>query len=167
MAAKNQCLKRPKRKKPISLIRPMTMQDVPVLIAIGARMHQESTYSNLDYSPKKETDVGNIMNQPGMSGSALSKAVPSFDPEGVGYDYATAKSFNMGPTGDGTEENKGHWGSVAPASNNAKKKYNLPDESYLVLKGKSHETFSKAVAGEEARGFVVKKFGDRYYSIPK
>jgi len=61
MAAKNQCLKKPKRKKAISLIRPMTMQDVPVLIAIGARMHQESTYSNLDYSPKKLMGLAEII----------------------------------------------------------------------------------------------------------
>lgn len=73
----------------------------------------------------------------------------------------------MGPTGDGTAENEGHWGSVAPASDSAKKKYNLPDESYIILKGRSHKTFSKAVAGEEDRGFVVKKYGNRYYSVPE
>ena len=92
---------------------------------------------------------------------------PPFDPEGAKYDYTTALSFGMGPTGDGTAENEGHWGSVAPASDSAKKKYNLPDESYIILKGRSHKTFSKAVAGEEDRGFVVKKYGNRYYSVPE
>ena len=111
--------------------------------------------------------MGGIMNQQGMSGSAPSQTTPTFNPEGEGYDYATAKAFNMGPTGDGTAENKGHWGSVAPASDNAKEKYNLPEESYVILKGKSHKTFSKAKEGEEARGFTVKKFGNRYYSVPK
>lgn len=90
-----------------------------------------------------------------------------FDPEGADYDYTTAQSYGMGPTGDGTAENKGHWGSVAPASESARKKYNLPDESYMILKGRSHETFPKAVAAEEARGFEVIKYGDRYYSVPK
>lgn len=89
----------------------------------------------------------------------------SFNPEGTDYDYATAKKYGMGPTGTG--ENAGHWGSVAPTSKAEQQKYNLPEESYVVLKGKGHETFHKAVAGEEERGFMVKKFGNRYYSIPK
>ena len=89
----------------------------------------------------------------------------SFDPEGSNYDYSTAKKYGMGPTGTG--ENEGHWGSVAPTSKAEQRKYNLPEESYVVLKGKSHETFNKAIAGEEQRGFEVKKFGNRYYSIPK
>ena len=89
----------------------------------------------------------------------------SFDAEGVGYDYSTAKKYGMGPTGTG--ENLGHWGSVAPTSKEQQIKYNLPQDSYVVLKGKNHETFSKAVEGERQRGFEVKKFGNRYYSIPK
>lgn len=71
----------------------------------------------------------------------------------------------MGP--DGTGENQGHWGSVTAASEAVKKKYNLPDESYVVLKGKTHETWDKAVAGEAERGFEIKKYGNRYYSVPK
>ena len=43
------------------MIRPMTMQDAPVLIAIGARMHQESTYSNLDYSPEKLMELAEVI----------------------------------------------------------------------------------------------------------
>ena len=89
-----------------------------------------------------------------------------FDPEGSDYDYGTAKAAGMGPTGDGTEENAGHWGSVADAGE-AKKTYGLPDESYVILKGKGHETFDKAVAGEAERGFNVMKFGSRYYSVPE
>ena len=87
-----------------------------------------------------------------------------FDPEGQDYDYETAMSFGMGP--DGTGENEGHWGSVAPASEEVKKKYRLPEESYVILKGRSHETWDKAVAAEEERGFTIKKFGNRYYSVP-
>jgi hypothetical protein len=88
-----------------------------------------------------------------------------FDPEGKDYDYDTAKKYNMGPTGTG--ENKGHWGSVAPAGEESRKKYNLPADSYKVLKGRQHKTWDKAVEAEEARGSEVKKFGERYYSIPK
>lgn len=65
------------------------------------------------------------------------------------------------------QENIDHWGSVVPASEEDKVKYNLPEESYMIVKGKAHKTFNKAVEGEKARGFEVKKFGTRYYSIPK
>jgi len=64
------------------------------------------------------------------------------------------------------KENIDHWGSVVPASDEDKLKYNLPEESYLLVKGKQHKTWDKAVQGEEARGFKVEKHGDRYYSIP-
>lgn len=95
------------------------------------------------------------------------KSGSAFDPEGTGYDYATAKAVGMGPTGDGTKENAGHWGSVAMTSAGERKKYKLPEESYVILKGKNHETFDKAVTGEEERGFKVVKRGSRYYSVPK
>ena len=89
----------------------------------------------------------------------------AFDPESSGYDYRTAIAKGLGP--DGTGQNQGHWGSVTMASDADKKKYGLPDESYLLLKGKSHKTWDLAVKGEEERGFEVKKYGNRYYSVPK
>jgi len=64
-------------------------------------------------------------------------------------------------------KNFGHMGSVKPAPPEARKKYGLPEESYVLLKGRGHESWDKAVAGEEARGFRVVKRGSRYYSIPK
>ena len=88
-----------------------------------------------------------------------------FDPEGSDYDYETARKYGMGPTGTG--ENKGHWGSVAPASSEERKTYNLPEDSYKVLKGRSHPTWDKADAAEQARGSEIKKYGDRYFSVPK
>ena len=98
-----------------------------------------------------------------MSGASPAKR--KFQPEGTGYDYASAKAAGMGP--DGTGIDKGHWGSVTLASDAVRQKYNLPDESYMVLKGRSHETFFKAVLGEQARGFKVIKRGNRYFSVPK
>jgi hypothetical protein len=89
----------------------------------------------------------------------------AFDPEGKDYDYSTALAHGMGP--DGTGENAGHWGSVAPAPEHARQQYNLPEDSYVVLKGKSHPTFHKAEAAENERGSEIVKLGDRYYSIPK
>jgi len=87
-----------------------------------------------------------------------------FDPESDDYDYETATSWGMGPTGTG--ENAGHWGSVAPAPESYVQKYNLPDGTYMVLKGAKHPTFFKAVAAEKARGSVIRKYGDRYFSVP-
>ena len=90
--------------------------------------------------------------------------VVKFNPEGDGYDYETALKYGMGA--DGTGKNAGHWGSVAPASKEDKQKYKLPDESYVILKGRKHETWQKAVEGEQERGFEIKKFGNRYFSVP-
>jgi hypothetical protein len=89
----------------------------------------------------------------------------NFDPEGDDYDYLTARAAGMGPTGTG--ENLGHWGSVTSAPKSLKVKYKLPEESYILLKGKNHPTWDFAVAGEEERGFEIKKYGDRYFSVPK
>ncbi len=90
---------------------------------------------------------------------------PSFDPEGKDYDYATARAAGMGP--DGTGEDAGHWGSVAPASMKEKKEFDLPKESYKILKGRNHETWQKAIDAEQERGFEIKKYGNRYFSMPK
>ena len=97
---------------------------------------------------------------------------PAFDPEGSGYDYEVAKRVGM------TDENlmigpqlfptgRRHFGSVALTTREQQEKFNLPKESYIILKGRQHETFDKAVEGERKRGFIVKKIGNRYFSIPR
>jgi hypothetical protein len=88
-----------------------------------------------------------------------------FDPQGEDYDYQTATAYGMGPNGTG--DNAGHWGSVAPTSDDERVLHDLPEDSYVVLKGKSHPTFHKAEAAEEERGSKIVKAGDRYYSVPK
>jgi organic radical activating enzyme len=88
-----------------------------------------------------------------------------FNPEGSDYDYQTALAYGMGPTGTG--EDLGHWGSVAPTSDDERMLRDLPRDAYVMLKGKAHETFDKAEAAEKERGSKVVKIGDRYYSIPK
>ena len=87
--------------------------------------------------------------------------VQGFDPSGEGYDDARAKEAGM------ERDETGHMGSVAPTTDKEKKEFNLPDESYIMLKGEKHETWDKAVQGEQERGFEVVKIGDRYYSVPK
>lgn len=84
-----------------------------------------------------------------------------FYSQGPGYDYATAIRAGMGP--DGTGENAGHWGSVAPAPPNL----GLPADSYVMLKGRRHPTWGLGVEGERERGSDVIKKGTRYYSVPR
>jgi hypothetical protein len=84
-----------------------------------------------------------------------------FDPEGDGYDYATAETVGMKANDDG------HWGSVAPVSPELIEKLKLPKESYILLKGRKHKTWDLAVAAEKDRGFKVIKFGERYISVPE
>ena len=88
-----------------------------------------------------------------------------FDPEGSGYDMKTALEAGMTPD-ETPGENFGHFGSVVSTTSNERKKYNLPEESYLILKGRKHPTFHKAEESEKRRGFKVIKKGSRYYSVP-
>lgn len=89
-----------------------------------------------------------------------------FNPEGSQYDYITAENAGIKPN----NYNR-HMGSVAPVTEdvfNKYKQYGLPEgESYMILKGATHPTHSYTVAGEAERGFEIKKFGDRYFSVPK
>lgn len=89
----------------------------------------------------------------------------NFNPEGSDYDYQTALAYGMGPNGAG--ENLGHWGSVAPTSDDERMLRELAEESYVMLKGKNHDTYDKAEAAEKQRGSKIVKVGDRYYSVPK
>lgn len=99
---------------------------------------------------------------------AVSRNMSSwFDPQGVGYDYATAVASGMGPSGAEAGVNAGHWGSVAPATEIESRALGLPAGSYMLLKGASHPTFPLAVQGEEARGAKVERRGERYWSIPQ
>lgn len=93
-----------------------------------------------------------------------SRGQAGFDPTGAGYDYDRATAAGMGP--DGTGENAGHWGSVAPVSAEEAQKFGLPEGSYVMHKGQGHPTFHKAVAAEEARGSQIVERGGRLYSVP-
>ena len=87
-----------------------------------------------------------------------------FDAESDGYDYDTAKRYGMGP--DGTGENLGHWGSRVELNEKDRPK-DLPEGTGIMLKGAKHETWDKALKGEDDAGYDVVKRGDRYYSIPR
>jgi len=90
-----------------------------------------------------------------------SGAVEQFDANGDGYDDDRAAKAGL------KRDKSGHMGSVAPASKDERKQFGLPEEAYVLLKGKKHETWQKALEAEYARGFKVMKLKDRYYSVPK
>jgi len=69
-----------------------------------------------------------------------------FDPEGSGYDYATALKYRLGP------DKTGHWPSRVP-------------QTGQILKGQKHPTYHKTIQGEKKAGYEIKKIGDRYYSF--
>jgi hypothetical protein len=84
-----------------------------------------------------------------------------FDVEGNSYDDSTARAAGMSRGADG------HMGSVAEVPAAERKRLGLPDESYIVLKGRQHPTWDKAVEAEKARGFKIVKIEGRYYSVPQ
>jgi hypothetical protein len=104
--------------------------------------------------------VVGVQGIPGME-----EAQQAFDSEGSDYDYETARSSGMAPEESG--ENKGHWGSVTQASEEARRQYGLPEDSYMLLKGRKHETWNMAEEAEKERGAEIIKRGDRYFSVPR
>lgn len=89
----------------------------------------------LDFSVKKK---------PSLAGLDFSK--PLFDPEGMGYDYESAKAAGLFP------DETGHWPSRVPSTG-------------LLLKGRKHETWPLTVQGEKEVGYEIQKGKDgRYYS---
>ena len=111
-----------------------------------------------------------VAGQPSAAAAAVTgqpgPAAGGFDAEGNGYDDARARASGMTPAGQDAGENAGHMGSVAAVTPEEQQRYGLPPDSYVILKGRSHPTFDKAVAAEQARGSQVVKKGDRYFSVP-
>ena len=69
-----------------------------------------------------------------------------FNPEGAGYDYASAEECGLGPDEDG------HWPSRCPKTGQ-------------LLKGKQHNTWRLLEEGEEEMGYTIFKGDDgKYYS---
>ena len=81
------------------------------------------------------------------------KRKKKFDPEGSGYDMATAKKYGYKPTLGA--DKKMHWQSRSP-------------ETGLLLKGRKHKTWNLLEKGEKEAGYkIYKGKGGRYYSKPK
>jgi hypothetical protein len=109
------------------------------------------------YLPEVQKDRQKVLSKP-------------FNPESSDYDYATAEEAGMLPSLQKGESFM-HMGSVTATPQYMRDKYKqfgLPEgESYVVLKGAGHPTHNYLIEGEAERGFEVKKFGDRYFSVPK
>jgi hypothetical protein len=69
-----------------------------------------------------------------------------FDPEGSGYDYESAKKAGLSPGEDG------HWPSREPKTG-------------LILKGRKHPTYGKALAADAGLGYKHVKKNGRWYSL--
>lgn len=108
-----------------------------------------ATEGNVDRPVADAVDIG-----------AFQLTPASFDANSDGYDYDSAKSAGMTP------DDSGHWSSRLPLSKEESDKLGLPEDSGLILKGKSHPTFDKTIKGEERAGYKVIKKGGRYYSVP-
>ena len=69
-----------------------------------------------------------------------------FDAEGSGYDYATADKLGY------KKDKEGH----------------LPSRDFksgMILKGKKHPTFNKAVEADKKLGYKLIKKNGRYYTV--
>jgi hypothetical protein len=97
---------------------------------------------------------------------ATKTALSRFDPEGPNFDYTSAKAAGMMPR-ISPVDNKPHWGSVRETTVEEQKQYGLPSDSFLMLKGRQHPTWHKAIAGEKRRGYRVERIGGRYWSVPE
>ena len=83
-----------------------------------------------------------------MADELKGKARWTFDPEGVGYDYESARKAGLKP------DETGHWPSREPKSG-------------LILKGKKHDTWGLTEEGESKAGYEIYKGEEgRYYSRP-
>ncbi len=126
------------------------MVDMPVMPemmapeapAMGGESGVSSLYQAQRMGPDSEAEFlmryGSMGPKTGM--------VSDFDPEGSGYDYASAEAFGMEPDADG------HFYSRVP-------------QTGLLLKGAGHPTFDKTLSAEAAVGNTVTQGPDgRYYS---
>jgi hypothetical protein len=121
------------------------------------------------YGGSKSPSLDDAQYSPEVRKHRRNVLLSGFDSEGLDYDYESAEKAGIRPEPMGY--NKGHMGSVAPVTPEMYSKYEkegLPKgEAYMLLKGAAHPTHQMAVEAEGERGFDIKKFGDRYFSVPK
>lgn len=77
-----------------------------------------------------------------------SKKESTFDPEGSGYDYKTARKSGIKPNASG------HWPSRDP-------------KTKRILKGRNHHTYYLTILGETEAGYEIYKGKDGHYYSDK
>jgi len=132
------------------------MKIYDILTDVVAGENKSPLFDETQYTPDVRKDRQKVL-------------LKGFNPESSDYDYLNAEKAGILP--EMTGRNKGHMGSVAPVTSEIYeqyKKHGLPSgEAYIVLKGANHPTHKYLVEGEAERGFEIKKYGDRYFSVPK
>lgn len=83
--------------------------------------------------------------------TAVEKGVAPFDPNGSGYDMETALALGLK-----ADPKTGHWPSRVPSG----------DMEGLILKGRKHKTWHKAVEGDKRAGYGIRWDSEkkRFYS---
>ena len=94
-----------------------------------------------------------------MCGPRKQQGDPAFDPQGPGYDYASARAAGFGIGEDG------HWPSRAPLEPDRAEVLGLPADSGLLLKGEAHPTYAKGVEADKGLGYAVMPRGNRNYTV--
>jgi hypothetical protein len=132
------------------------MKIYDILTDVVAGENKSPLFDETQYTPDVRKDRQKVL-------------LKGFNPESSDYDYLNAEKAGILP--EMTGRNKGHMGSVAPVTSEIYeqyKKHGLPSgEAYIVLKGANHPTHNYLVEGEAERGFEIKKYGDRFFSVPK
>ena len=102
-----------------------------------------------DPKDRESDDLGGASYREQMDRLGFKDGENVFDPEGTGYDYTTAKKYNLGP------DETGHYPSRVP-------------ETGRLLKGIKHDTFNLTRKAEKEMGNEIFKGKDGfYYSLPK
>lgn len=88
-----------------------------------------------------------------------------FDPEGEGFDIPTARKHKL-ERGFDPESGEMHMQSRLPLTEEEALEFGVPPGSGLILKGRRHPTFDKAIKADEALGFKLIRRGNRYFTVP-
>lgn len=110
---------------------------------------RESIDAERDPAKKKILQQGYDQDTEALIEHGKRRGVAPFDPEGIDYDMASARSSGL------KADRTGHWPSRDPKTG-------------LLLKGRRHPTWHKTEKGEQDAGMEIFKGEDgRYYSRPR
>jgi hypothetical protein len=147
------------------ILRPVQSPQEDPFLAKVLRPTGAPTVEDTDPPKKREPLAPTLTGDPRMAPwtrAAEAKApARTFDARSDNYDLERARVAGL------TRDAEGHMGSVAPTTAEERQQFGLPEESYVMLKGRTHPTWQLGVQGEEERGFKVVQLNGRDYSVPK